>query len=141
MFGPFALTAASLFAGAAIYVTWAEHPARLTLDDRALLAQWGPSYERGLVMQGALALVGGVLGIIEWLVTGRSSWLLGGLILLANWPYTLYVIMPVNNQLKAVPVAEAGEKTRLLLVEWGRLHAVRSALGAASVIVFLWASI
>jgi hypothetical protein len=141
MFGEFTLVVAALFTGAAIYVSWAEQPARLELDNRAMLAEWKPSYARGLLMQASLASVGFVLGALEWLVTGQWLWLAGAVALVANWPFTLFVIMPVNKKLEATAIESADENTRALLERWGTLHGVRSALGALSVGLFLWASI
>lgn len=139
--GTLALVVAALFTGAAFYINFAEQPARLGLDDRALLAEWQPSYKAGFAMQATLAVVGFVFGLLEWLVSGELAWLLGGIVLLANWPFTLFYIMPTNNVLMATPPEAAGPQTRALIERWGWLHAVRTALGATATAVFIWAAI
>jgi hypothetical protein len=91
-------------------------------------------------MQAPLALLGSVLGLLAWWQTKDWRWLVGALFLVANWPYTLFAIMPTNNEIKDINSAGAGSKSRMLIEQWGRLHAVRSALGFAATLIFLWAS-
>lgn len=137
--GLLALTVAAIFTGAAVYVGFAEQPARLTLDDRALLAQWKPSYKRGAAMQAPLALVGFALGLIAWWQASHPGFLIGAIAMIAPWPWTLLVIKPVNDALLATSPEQAGLQTRALIVRWGALHAVRTALGALGCLAFLWA--
>jgi hypothetical protein len=137
--GHLALIVASLFTGAAVYINAAEQPARLELDDQALLTEWKPSYEHGFAMQAPLAIVGFLLGLVAWWSTGNWIWIVGALLIVANWPYTLFGIMPTNRRLMAIDPAAASETTRHLIEKWGRLHAVRSALGALATLAFLWA--
>jgi uncharacterized membrane protein len=137
--GQLALIAAAVFSGAAMYVNVAEQPARLTLDDRALLAEWKPAYKLGAAMQAPIAVAGCLLGLLTWWQTGVWQWLLGAIFMIANWPYTLLVILPTNNKLMATDPAKADAETRIAVERWGRLHAVRTALGYAAMLAFLWA--
>ncbi len=139
--GQLALVTAAAFAGAAFYVGFAEQPARLRLDDRALLIEWKPAYKRGFAMQAPLAVIGFLLGVLAWWQTGAWPWLVGAAVLIANWPYTLLAMMATNNRLMALDPANAGRESRALIERWARLHAVRTALGAAATAIFLWASL
>src|ERR1700688_3426598 len=117
MFGLLALVAAAIFTGAALYVTLVEQPARLSLDDRALLAEWKPSYKRGAAMQAPLALVGFVLGMLAWWQTSHPGFLIGAIAIIAPWPWTLIGIKPTNDALLATDPDKAGPATRALVVK------------------------
>jgi hypothetical protein len=135
--GHLVLTLAAAFTGAAIYINVAEQPARLQLDDRSLLAEWKPAYKRGYIMQASLVVVGGVLGLVAFLSTLEWRWLLGAIVLLTNWPYTIYVIMPTNRRLMDTSLEAATAEARQMIRQWGILHAGRSALGLVASLIFL----
>jgi hypothetical protein len=139
--GLLALVAAAIFTGAALYVNVAEQPARLNLDDRALLREWKPSYKRGAAMQAPLALLGCVLGLVAWWQTSHQGFLFGAFAMLAPWPWTLLGIKPTNDALLETTLDQAGPPTRALIVRWGTLHGVRTALGALATAAYLWACI
>jgi hypothetical protein len=141
IFGVLALTSAAIFTGAALYVNVAEQPARLNLEDRALLTEWKPSYKRGAAMQAPLALVGCLLGLIAWWQTTQTGFLIGAVAMVAPWPWTLIGIKPTNDALLATEPEKAGPQTRALIAKWGVLHGVRTALGALATVAFLWAGI
>ena len=135
--GQLALIVAAVFSGAALYVNVAEHPARMHLDIGGMLTEWKPAYKRGFLLQAPLAIIGFLLGALAWWQTGSWLFLDGAILMLANWPYTLLVIMPVNNRLQATDPATAGDETRALLDRWNTLHAARTGLGVAATILFL----
>jgi len=131
---------AALFTGAAFYINFAEQPARIDLEPRAFLSQWRLAYARGYIMQATLAILGTMLGLFAWSLTANLLWLVGAGLLFLNWPYTLLVIMPVNNLLKGIDPANAPPESRALLQRWASLHAVRTMLGLAATVIFLCAT-
>jgi len=139
--GQLALLVAAVFSGAALYINVAEQPARLGLDDRSLLVEWKPSYKHGLAMQAPLAIIGFLLGLFAWWQTEHVGWGIGALLMVANWPVTFFAIMPTNNRLMAPDRASAGPESRAMIERWGSRHAVRTALGLAASLAFLWASL
>jgi hypothetical protein len=137
--GLLALAAAAIFTGAAFYVNVAEQPARLTLDDRALLSEWKPAYKRGAAMQAPLALIGFLLGMLAWWQTAHPGFLIGAILILAPWPWTMIAIKPTNDALLATALDQAGPSSRALIVKWGTVHAARTVMGALAAIAFFWA--
>ncbi|WP_376801010.1 DUF1772 domain-containing protein [Candidatus Raskinella chloraquaticus] len=137
--GQIALVLAAAFAGAAFYINIAEQPARLGLDDKNLLKEWKPSYAGGFTMQGTLAVASAAMGLAAAWLTKDWRWVIGATLILANWPYTLFGMMPTNNKLKAIAESDAGPASRSMIETWGRLHAVRTTLGISATLAYLWA--
>jgi Domain of unknown function (DUF1772) len=46
---------------------------------------------------------------------------------------------PTNNKLKGISENDAGPISRTIIETWGRLHAVRTSLGIAATVAYLWA--
>ena len=132
-----AVLCAGLFAGAAVYVTAVEHPARLSCGSALALRQFAPSYRRGARLQASLALLGLVLAVGGWYHTGHLLLLIGGLVLGAVVPFTLLVIYPTNHRLLAPTLLPESPEAEALLRRWGRLHAVRTLLGILAFAILL----
>ena len=129
---------AALFAGAALYVNLAEHPARMRLDTRAAAMQWAPSYARATWMQAPLALLSLVAGLGAWQLGGGIGWALAGLLIGAVVPFTFLGVMPTNRALLAPGRDLASMETRALLERWARLHAVRTVLSLVATVLYVW---
>ena len=132
-----AVLCCTLFAGAAIYISLVEHPARMGCDTKTAATVWAPSYKRATIMQAPLAGLSFLAGVGSWLFGGGVLWLVGAVLIGLVIPFTFIGVMPTNHQLLAPGRDLSSTETRSLLEKWGRLHSVRSALSFLGAIVYL----
>jgi len=132
-----AVACAGLFAGAAVYITFVEHPARVECGAATALRQFAPSYRRATRMQASLAVVGSASALAAWLGGGGSTFFFAGVLLGAVVPFTLVVIYPVNGRLLDPGLAPTSAEADELLARWGWLHAVRSVASVSAFVLEL----
>jgi uncharacterized membrane protein len=132
---------AGLFAGAALYITFVEHPARMEGGAELALAEFAPSYRRATVMQATLAAIGSVSSFVAWWINADRWWLFGGLILGSVIPFTLIVILPTNKRLVDPALETRTQMASELLARWAKLHAVRTFLSLIAFAIFLVTSL
>jgi Domain of unknown function (DUF1772) len=132
-----AVLSSGIFAGAAIYINVAEHPARMGCDTKTAVTVWAPSYKRAYVMQASLAVLSFLSGIAIWLISGDIMWLVAAIFIGAVIPFTFIIIMPTNQKLLASERDLNSAETRELLVKWGKLHAVRSILSFVALVIYV----
>lgn len=138
LFAILAITAAGLFAGAALYINVVEHPARVECGTAAALAEFAPSYRRATRMQASLAAVAFLSGIAAWLRLGHIALLVAAVLIGAVIPFTLIVIAPTNRQLLDPALDRTSPDASALLARWQRLHAVRTVLSLAAFGLLVW---
>jgi hypothetical protein len=130
-----AVLCAGIFAGAAIYLSLVEHPARLECGAALAVTEFGPSYRRAAVMQVALAVVGCLAALGAWAQGRGALVLVSGLLLGAVIPFTLVAIQPTNKRLVDPALDRDSAEAAALLARWGHLHAIRSVAGAVAFIL------
>jgi Cu/Ag efflux pump CusA len=133
-----ALLSCALFTGAAVYISFVEHPARMQCGVELAVTEFAPSYRRATVMQASSAALGLVSSVVTWLTGASFWWLVAGVLLGSVIPFTLIVILPTNRLLLSRTLDKQSIEAERLLARWGKLHAVRSVLSGLALLLFLY---
>jgi hypothetical protein len=136
-----AMTCTALFAGAALYISLVEQPARLRASMEVALGEFRPGFPRARALQAVLAVVGGIAAGLVWWHGADPAWLVASLCLLSIVVFTLVVITPVYTALLDSSLSASAPEARTLLERWGRLHAVRTVLGLVALISVVFSSV
>src|ERR1700738_532584 len=134
--GLYAFAAAAAFLGATTYIGFVEQPARLKLSGPAMIQEWKLSNRRGTLTLSVFAVISAILAYVQFRADGDVRWIIGGITILASWPYAYFVMMPVNVWLFAISPGRAVSPTRKLMRDWGLLEWGHALIGFAAVCVF-----
>lgn len=107
-----ATVACGLFAGAAIYISLVEHPARLSCGTALAVREFRPSHKRGAIQQASLAIVGCASGLLAGWQRPDMAIVAAAMLFGLVVPFTLIAIAPTNHRLLD-PVTEANETARI----------------------------
>src|SRR6266702_1389578 len=136
-----AVLSCGLFTGAAVYLNLVEHPARMKCGVELAATEFPPRFRRGTILQVTLAAVCLLSSIAAWLAGATFWWVVAGVLQVSVIPFTLIVILPTNKQLLNPALDRRSAQKERLLARWGALHAVRSALSAFALLLFLYLAI
>src|ERR1700719_4229364 len=118
-----AVLSSGLFAGAALYITAVEHPARMSQGALFALQEFRPGYKRAPPLQASLAVICFLCSVVVWQWTGRWAWLAGGTLVGSVVPLHLRfhdVNEPFAARCSSPPKDEEAFR---FLAKWARLHA------------------
>jgi membrane protein YdbS with pleckstrin-like domain len=82
-----------------------------------------------------------ITGVAVWPFGDCVDWLVAAIFVGAVVPFAFVVIMPTNHKLLTPDRDPSSTETHELLVRWGQLHAVRTALSLAGTVIHLWAKV
>ncbi|KAH3720313.1 uncharacterized protein LOC127856159 [Dreissena polymorpha] len=135
---------AGLFAGNAMYIHAADHPARMQLDTKNLRMVWAEGFHRAKKFQGAMVLIsaGSAAGVgyLEANADKRCLWFLGAGLFFTVWPYTVAVMFrDIYKNLDPDVFKKEGEEwSRNHIIRWNKQHGYRTAVSMIAFGIFLY---
>lgn len=128
----------SLFAGGSLYCSLIEHPARLQLSTRTAVAHWVPSFWRAATVHAMYAGIATVASLTAYFAGDKDpKWLVAAAAMFAIFPYTYFVMMPVNRVLFDPQLDPDSAEAKSSLEKWGCRQGVRAVLSAATMLLVL----
>ncbi len=129
------LTLMAAVFGYALSASMVAHPAMMVSKRETAVDYFSPFFHKSAHLLLVLSLLVLALSLIISSISTNWLWTIGAVILQLSGPYTLKILMPVNNRIMAEGVDIHSQQMTKDLSIWGKLHLPRTVL-AASVFVF-----
>lgn len=131
---------ASVF-GYAVSASAVAHPAMMDSSREVAVGFFKPFFHRSAHLQLILSLI--VLGIalLQGLLGAGWMWFAGAFVLQLSGPYTIKILMPVNNRIMADGADVHSEDMGRDLGGWGKLHMPRTILATLAFVLFAYLAV
>lgn len=129
-----------LFAGAGLYISLVEIPARRALGGATAVACWREFFPRAAFLLKNSGFVGMAFGALSFLLTFNFLWLLATLCTVSLGPITQKLLGPINNALQDSSLDIDSVAAFDLTEQWAGAHHKRTAVMAAAFLLALIAS-
>ncbi len=135
------LTVMATVFGYGFSATAVSYPAMMSVSRATAVEYFNPFFHKSAHLQMGLSIAVVVISLAISILTGRWSWLIWSLILQISGPYTIKILMPVNNRIMAEGADIHSDQMTKDLGSWGRLHFPRTIIAGGVFVVFAWLAI
>jgi uncharacterized membrane protein len=135
-----AAVSTGIFFGAALYISLVQQPAALATGGEFAARFFPEMYARAAVLQAGSALIGALAAFAAWYYGARPIALIAVVLLIGIILFTLVVVAPLNQELIDGSVDPSSERAAELLLQWGRLHWLRTIAGGIAFLACLRAA-
>ena len=132
-----AVLASGLFTGGALFVHFVNHPAIMELGPARGQPFFAAMYKRAAILQPLLAILSFCGGAAAWWAGGGAWWLVPGILMVSLVPYTVLLMLPLNQELTEPGLENNPNRAVELLERWENLHKYRSLIALAAFVIFL----
>ena len=112
--------------GTALTASIIVHPILLEVKRPTAIEVFKPFFDKTHKVVLGLSAIITLLALITSLLSGNWWWFCIAMLMHLNGPYTLKFMMPTNHRLMADDVDPSSKQTQNDLLNWGKLHLVRT---------------
>ena len=135
------LTIMAAVFGYAVASSAVVYPAMMASKRSSAVDFFSPFFHKSAHLQLVLSLIVLALSLaISW-ISGNWYWLIAALVLQLSGPYTIKILMPVNNRIMAEGADINSNQMTEDLGNWGRLHFPRTALATSIFVSFAYLAV
>lgn len=127
--------------GYGMSATLVSHPAMMAGTRETAVGYFKPFFEKSAHLQLVLSIAVLLLSLIISFLSGNWWWFAGSAILQLSGPYTIFVLMPVNNRIMDENADIHADQMTRDLGSWGQLHLPRTLMAGAIFILFAYQAV